>query len=73
MALEARSPEILRFGTFEVDLHAGELRKQGVRIRVQEQPFHVLAVLLEQRVSCSWRYRLMSFSGSKKVQQNARS
>ena len=29
MAIEIRSPEILRFGTFEVDLRAGELRKQG--------------------------------------------
>jgi TolB-like protein/DNA-binding winged helix-turn-helix (wHTH) protein/Tfp pilus assembly protein PilF len=33
---------------FEVDLAAGELRKQGVRIRLQEQPFQVLAALLER-------------------------
>ncbi|HVO81414.1 MAG TPA: winged helix-turn-helix domain-containing protein [Terriglobales bacterium] len=39
---------ILRFGVFEVDLAAGELRKSGVRIRLQEQPFQVLAVLLER-------------------------
>ena len=38
--------EILRFGTFEVDMRSGELRKQGVRIKLQEQPFHVLTVLL---------------------------
>ena len=38
----------VRFGVFEVDLHAGELRKQGARIRLQEQPFHVLQMLLEQ-------------------------
>lgn len=48
MALETRTPEILRFGTFEVNLRAGELRKQGVRIKLQEQPFHVLAVLLQR-------------------------
>src|SRR5712691_10975413 len=46
MALEARSRSILRFGVFEVDVCAGELRKQGVRIKLQEQPFHVLTVLL---------------------------
>jgi TolB-like protein/DNA-binding winged helix-turn-helix (wHTH) protein/Flp pilus assembly protein TadD len=37
----------LRFGVFEIDLRAGELRKQGLRIRLQEQPFQVLALLLE--------------------------
>jgi eukaryotic-like serine/threonine-protein kinase len=47
MALETRSSEILRFGTFEVDVRAGELRKQGVRVKLQEQPFHVLSVLLQ--------------------------
>jgi DNA-binding winged helix-turn-helix (wHTH) protein len=39
---------IIRFGIFEVDLAAGELRKSGARIRLQEQPFQVLAVLLER-------------------------
>lgn len=39
----------LRFGVFEVDLRAGELRKQGLRVRLQEQPFQVLAMLLEHR------------------------
>ena len=37
----------IRFGVFEGDLHAGELRKQGVRIKLQEQPFQVLQVLLK--------------------------
>ncbi len=36
----------IRFGAFEVDVAARELRKSGVRIRVQEQPFRVLAMLL---------------------------
>jgi eukaryotic-like serine/threonine-protein kinase len=40
--------EILRFGVFEVDVRSGELRKQGVRIKLQEQPFHVLTVLLQR-------------------------
>jgi TolB-like protein len=43
-----RSPKVVRFGTFEVDLRAGELRKHGLRIRLQEQPFQVLAALLER-------------------------
>src|SRR2546426_7144241 len=37
----------VRFGVFELDVVAGELRKGGVRIRLQEQPFQVLAFLLE--------------------------
>src|SRR5215475_2698273 len=38
----------LRFGVFEVDLRTGELTKRGLRIRLQEQPFQVLAMLLEK-------------------------
>src|ERR1700751_4969013 len=37
----------VRFDVFEVDLHAGELRKQGVKIKLQEQPFQILQMLLE--------------------------
>ncbi len=37
----------VRFGLFEVDLRAGELRKQGVKIKLQEQPLQILAMLLE--------------------------
>ena len=37
----------LCFGIFEVDLRAGELRKRGLRVRLQQQPFQVLAMLLE--------------------------
>jgi hypothetical protein len=36
------------FGPFEADLRSGELRRDGVKVRLQEQPFHVLAVLLER-------------------------
>jgi len=38
----------LRFGVFEIDLRAGELTKRGLRIRLQEQPFQVLTMLLEK-------------------------
>jgi TolB-like protein/DNA-binding winged helix-turn-helix (wHTH) protein/Tfp pilus assembly protein PilF len=41
-------PRFLRFGTFEVDLHAGRLTKHGLRLKLQEQPFQVLAMLLEK-------------------------
>ena len=41
------STNAVRFGAFEVDLRAGELRKNGVRIKLQEQPLQVLAMLLE--------------------------
>src|SRR4051812_36857491 len=36
-----------RFGRFEIDSHTRELRKDGVRLRLQDQPFAVLAVMLE--------------------------
>jgi DNA-binding winged helix-turn-helix (wHTH) protein/WD40 repeat protein len=36
-----------KFGAFEVDVHNGELRKQGLRIRLQEQPFQTLVMLLD--------------------------
>lgn len=42
------SPDKVRFGVFELDLRAGELRKQGVRIRLQDQPLLILQALLER-------------------------
>ena len=48
-AMQANVPlKRLRFGPFEVDLRAGELTKRGLRLRLQEQPFQVLAMLLEK-------------------------
>jgi TolB-like protein/DNA-binding winged helix-turn-helix (wHTH) protein/Flp pilus assembly protein TadD len=38
---------VVRFGTYEVSLQSGEVRKAGVRIRVQQQPLKLLEVLLE--------------------------
>jgi DNA-binding winged helix-turn-helix (wHTH) protein/TolB-like protein/Flp pilus assembly protein TadD len=40
-------PPLVRFANFEVDLRAGELRREGSKVRLQEQPFSVLTVLLE--------------------------
>ena len=38
----------VRFGAFEVDLRSGELRKHGLRVKLQVQPFQILALLLER-------------------------
>jgi TolB-like protein/DNA-binding winged helix-turn-helix (wHTH) protein/tetratricopeptide (TPR) repeat protein len=38
---------LLRFGAFEADVQSGELRKQGKRVRLQDQPFQLLVMLLE--------------------------
>jgi len=39
---------MVRFGAFEVNLRSAELRKQGLKVKIQEQPFQVLAMLLER-------------------------
>src|SRR5262245_37346398 len=41
-------PRILCFGSFEVDLGSRELRRQGLKINLQDQPFRLLALLLER-------------------------
>src|SRR5437763_16752381 len=38
----------IRFGVFEADLRAGELRKCGIRIKLQSQPFKLLSILLSR-------------------------
>jgi cholera toxin transcriptional activator len=48
MPVPQSNSRVVRFGVFELDLAAGELRKSGVKLRLQEQPFQVLAVLLER-------------------------
>ena len=40
-------PRVLGFGVFELDLHNGELRRQGVRVPLQEQPLRLLGLLLD--------------------------
>jgi TolB-like protein/DNA-binding winged helix-turn-helix (wHTH) protein/Flp pilus assembly protein TadD len=43
-----RSTTVLRFGTFEVSFQSGELRKAGIRIKVQQQPLRLLQILIER-------------------------
>ena len=43
----ARSSYLIRFGVFEVDLRVRELRKQGLKLKLPEQSFQILAMLLE--------------------------
>lgn len=43
-----KQPSIMRFGSYEANFDSGELRKAGVRIRMQQQPFKVLEALLER-------------------------
>ena len=47
--MDATQPaaRLLRFGAFEADVQTGELRKQGKRVRLQDQPFQLLVMLLE--------------------------
>src|SRR5262245_6836930 len=48
MAEHSTRGRVVRFGVFEADLEAGELRKQGRRLRLQDQPFRILALLLDR-------------------------
>ena len=48
METQALSRRILRFAAFELDLAAGELRRNGRKVKLQEQPFQILAMLLER-------------------------
>ena len=49
MSPQSQLPNVVRFGTFEADVPAGELRKNGLKLKLQEQPFQVLCMLLERR------------------------
>src|SRR5258708_37016539 len=44
---QSEAPEV-RFGTFEVNLRSRELRKHGMRVRLEEKPFQILELLLER-------------------------
>jgi Tol biopolymer transport system component/DNA-binding winged helix-turn-helix (wHTH) protein len=46
--LDGNSTEVVRFGVFEVNLRAGELRRNGSKLKLQEQPFQILISLLER-------------------------
>ncbi len=43
-----QAPTVRRFGVFEINLQSGELRKNGMRLRLSGQPFQILAVLVER-------------------------
>jgi hypothetical protein len=43
-----RSNSVVRFGTYEVSFESGEVRKAGLRIRIQQQPMKLLQILLER-------------------------
>ena len=42
------SVSVVRFGAFEADIRTGELRKSGLKLKLQEQAFQVLTMLLER-------------------------
>src|SRR5271154_3019596 len=46
--MDVRPGRLLRFGDFELDVRARELRRQGVRVRIQDQSFLILLMLLER-------------------------
>ena len=48
MKAEPASGTRVRFGTFEADLRSGELRRDGLKVKIQELPFQVLVLLLEK-------------------------
>src|SRR4029077_15019903 len=48
MSESARAPRVVRFGVFDVDMQARQLCKAGLRVKLQDQPFQVLAALLER-------------------------
>ena len=48
MASQAHASRLIQFGDFAIDPHAGELFKKGKKIKLQQQPFQVLVILLER-------------------------
>jgi eukaryotic-like serine/threonine-protein kinase len=60
MPVPDHPPALFRFGLFDVDLHSGELRKQGRIIRIQDLPFRVLAALLQRPLELVTREELRS-------------
>src|SRR6201997_1927892 len=55
-----RHMAIVRFGTYEVSLQSGEMRKGGVRIKVQQQPMKLLEILRERAGEVVTREELRS-------------
>src|ERR1700680_122244 len=60
-AMESSPPHsVVRFATYQVSLQSGEVRKAGLRIRVQQQPMKLLEILLERRGEIVTREELRS-------------
>ena len=56
----AQALAVRRFGVFEINLQSGELRKNGIRLRLSGQPFQVLALLIERAGDAVTREELQS-------------
>ena len=63
----AQSPYLARFESFEVNLRSGELHKNGERIRLPEQSFQILSMLLER--SGEVVLRQVSLEGTGRVER----
>jgi len=59
-----RATSVVRFGTYEVSLQSGEVRKAGMRIKVQQQPMKLLQILLERPGEVITREELRSRVGT---------
>jgi len=60
MSAPVSAARILRFDSFELDLQAGELRKRGIKLRLQGQPIQVLGILLQSAGNLVTREELRS-------------
>jgi TolB-like protein/DNA-binding winged helix-turn-helix (wHTH) protein len=60
MSAPASVSRVLRFDSFELDMQAGELRKRGVKLRLQGQPIHLLGILLQDAGNLVMREDLRS-------------
>ncbi|SRR5260370_33455340 len=47
MTAPSPNPKIVQFGVFELDLQNAELHKNGIKVKLQEQPLKILQILLE--------------------------
>jgi len=62
-----RPSSVVRFGTFEVSFQSGEVRRAGVKIRVQQQPLKVLQILLERPGELVTREQLRTRLGAQET------
>ena len=59
-SVQSSSNGKIRFGVFDLDLRAGELRKRGAKVKLQQQPLQVLQILLENLGEVVSREQLQS-------------